>query len=131
MGGSILAQEGYSRQSVGNYSTADWQDLASVNLDMNDWHYFVQERIIGGGKIDRTKGPSELQPNEVPPVFYTGATISYDFSPEISGFFTVGNVFNRAPEQTPSYLITGSNFGNRQLYDMIGRVYTVGIHYRQ
>jgi outer membrane receptor protein involved in Fe transport len=65
-------------------------------------------------------------------VFYTDATLTYDVTEDkaLVAFFTVNNLFNRDPEPTPGFLIAGASFGNRGLYDLIGRTYTAGLRFR-
>jgi outer membrane receptor protein involved in Fe transport len=45
-------------------------------------------------------------------------------------FFTINNLFDRDPPPTPSFLIAGSNYSNRTLYDLIGRQFTLGLRYK-
>ncbi|HEY8254889.1 MAG TPA: hypothetical protein VIG39_09635, partial [Rhizomicrobium sp.] len=75
---------------------------------------------------------SGLYPNQVGSVWYTDTTISYDLLPDrgLSAFFSINNLFDRDPPPTPSFLISGSSYSNRTLYDLIGRQYTLGLRYR-
>jgi iron complex outermembrane receptor protein len=48
----------------------------------------------------------------------------------ISTYFSITNLFDRDPPATPSFLISGSSFSNRTLYDLIGRQYTLGVRFK-
>jgi outer membrane receptor protein involved in Fe transport len=78
-------------------------------------------------------GLGYINMNEVPVVLYTDATITYDILPDagLQGFLTINNLFDKdPPSQSASFLISGSNFANRSYYDLIGRTFTMGLHYR-
>jgi iron complex outermembrane recepter protein len=93
---------------------------------------YAQERYIGSGKFDNSLGPSDISRNHVPAVFYTDATLNVDLmgGKRVTAFFTVNNLFDKAPPAIPGYLIVGSSLGNRVLYDVLGRAYTAGIRFR-
>jgi outer membrane receptor protein involved in Fe transport len=116
---------------IGN-STPKWTGIFGANLSVGPLSWFVQERWIGGGKFDNTNNNgSGLYPNHVGDVFYTDTTLTYDvFDSGASVFFSINNLFDRDPPPTPSFLIAGSNYSNRTLYDMIGRQFTLGLRYK-
>jgi outer membrane receptor protein involved in Fe transport len=117
---------------IGN-STPKWTGLFSSTLNVDRFTWFLQERWVGGGKFDNTNNNGQgLYPNQVGSVFYTDTTISYDLLPDrgLSAFFSINNLFDRDPPPTPSFLIAGSSYSNRTLYDLIGRQYTLGLRYR-
>jgi outer membrane receptor protein involved in Fe transport len=115
---------------IGN-STPKWTGLLSANLDMGRTSIFVQERYVGSGKFDNQLGPADIDRNYQKAVFYTDATVTVDMDEEekVKWFLTVNNLFDRDPPQTPSFLIVGSSFGNRTLYDQIGRMFTTGVRF--
>lgn len=118
---------------IGVNSTPKWSGVFSANLDLGDVGLFVQERWVGGGKFDNTNNNGlGVYPNTVGDVFYTDATITYDLFPDkgVSTFFSISNLFDRDPPLTPSFLIAGTNYSNRTLYDMIGRQFTLGLRYK-
>lgn len=112
-----------------------WEGTVSVQYKLNPISLYLQERGIGGGKINNTYTPAILDPvyNSVSSVFYTDATINYDFTAkgkDCEMFFTVNNLLDRAPPLAPSpYFVFGvSNGGtNPSLFDVVGRAYTIGI----
>jgi iron complex outermembrane receptor protein len=116
---------------IGN-STPKWSGVFTASVRQGRTQVFVQERYIGSGKFDNTLTPTDISRNHVGSVVYTDATLSYDFSEDkrLVGFATVNNLFDKDPPQTPGFLIAGSSFGNRTLYDLIGRTYTAGLRFR-
>jgi outer membrane receptor protein involved in Fe transport len=118
---------------IGVNSTPKWTGVFSAILNVDRFSWFLQERWIGGGKFDNTNNNGQgLYPNHVGDVFYTDSTIAYDLLPDrgLSAFFSITNLFDRDPPPTPSFLIAGSSYSNRTLYDLIGRQYTLGLRYR-
>ena len=116
---------------IGVNSTPKWSGNLSAILASGPVSLFVQERVIGDGKFDNTMSPSQISYNHVPTIRYTDLTASYDLS-SIKGsvFFTVNNLMNTDPPQTPGILIAGSSLGNHLLYDVVGRAYTAGIRFK-
>jgi iron complex outermembrane receptor protein len=118
---------------ISNNSTPKWTGVFSAILNVDRFTWFLQERWVGGGKFDNTNNNGQgLYPNQVGAVWYTDTTISYDLLPDrgLSAFFSINNLFDRDPPPTPSFLIAGSSYSNRTLYDLIGRQYTLGLRYR-
>src|SRR6185369_5103019 len=116
---------------IGN-STPKWSGLFSARLEAGRFAGYLQERWIGEGKFSNTLTPIDIDRNHAPDVFYTDVTLNYDITEDkrLVGFFTVNNLFDRDPEPTPGFLIAGASFGNRALYDLIGRQYTAGVRFR-
>ncbi|HEX3754065.1 MAG TPA: TonB-dependent receptor, partial [Rhizomicrobium sp.] len=115
---------------IGVNSTPSWTWNFQNIYQTGPWGLFVQERFIGSGKIDRSKSPSQISLNEVEQVIYTDMTLSYDINDALQGYLSITNLFDRDPPPVPSTLISGPNFGNRTLYDIIGRQFTLGVHYK-
>jgi iron complex outermembrane recepter protein len=115
---------------IENNSTPKWNSTFSATYITGAYHAFVQERMVGGGHFDNTNDNGlGITPNSIGNVWYTDMTLAYDINDQLQGFFTINNLFDRDPPPNPSYLIDSSSFGNRTLYDMVGRTFTVGIHY--
>ncbi|MEY4966273.1 MAG: hypothetical protein RL274_1856 [Pseudomonadota bacterium] len=117
---------------IGN-SLPKWSGVFSANVDLGRWGWYVQERWVGGGKFDNTNNNgSGIYPNQVGSVYYTDTTITFDAFPQtgVSLAFSINNLFDRDPPSTPSFLIAGSNYSNRTLYDMIGRQYSIGLKFK-
>jgi len=118
---------------IGVNSTPKWSGIFQANLGIGPLTWFMQERWVGGGKFDNTNNNGlGVYPNNVGDVFYTDTTLSYDILPDpaMSLFFSITNLFDRDPPPTPSFLIAGSSYSNRTLYDLIGRQFTLGLRYK-
>jgi outer membrane receptor protein involved in Fe transport len=115
--------------NLGN-NTPSWKYVVQANYNLDAWTLFLQERFIGGGKYDRSKSATQLGGNQQGGVYYTDMTIKYDMTDQSQAFLTINNLFDRDPPGYPSTLISGPNFSNRTLYDLIGRTFTVGVRYR-
>jgi iron complex outermembrane receptor protein len=118
---------------IGVNSTPKWTGVFQANLSVGPLSWFVQERWVGGGKFDNTNNLGlGVYPNNVGDVFYTDTTLTYDLFPDagVSTFFSITNLFDRDPPPTPTFLIAGSNYSNRTLYDLIGRQFTLGLRYK-
>ncbi|HUO94546.1 MAG TPA: TonB-dependent receptor [Rhizomicrobium sp.] len=116
---------------IDSNSTPKWNGLASMTYNNGPYTFFLQERMVGGGHFDNTNDNGlGITPNTVHDVWYTDTTFSYDINDNLTGFLTINNLFDRDPPPNPSYLIDSSSYGNRTLYDLVGRMYTIGLHYR-
>ena len=135
----------------GSGGGAKWSGTFSANLEQGPFSLFVQERYIGGGVIDHTVDadgnplPAKaefnanatgngLLPNRIGAVWYTDATLTAKIDDERLGeaevFFTVNNLFDRDPPVIPTYFFYGTIATNYQVYDVIGRTFTIGTRLR-
>lgn len=116
---------------IGN-SLPKWSGLFSAQLEIGRTQLFVQERWVGSGKFSNTLGAVDISRNHVDQVFYTDTTLTYDITEDkrVVGFLTINNLLDRDPEPTLGFLIAGASFGNRGLYDLIGRTFTTGLRLR-
>ncbi len=115
---------------IGN-STPKWQGVVSANVDFGRYGVFLQGRYIGPGNFDKSFAAKDIDINYQKAVFYTDLTLNMDLDSKerFKAFVTVNNVFDKDPPQTPSFLIAGSSFGNRTLYDQIGRMFSAGVRF--
>jgi iron complex outermembrane receptor protein len=112
-----------------------WEGTFSVLYNIRPVSLYVQERMIGGGTLNNTYGPTKLAPqyNTVGSVAYTDVTLNYDFASPLgswTAFFTINNAFDRDPPAAYSpYFVFGTSNGgtNPSLFDIVGRALTLGI----
>ncbi|MGE3474340.1 MAG: TonB-dependent receptor plug domain-containing protein [Rhodospirillaceae bacterium] len=118
----------------GEGSNPKWRANLRINYAIGDaWSVLVQERFISKKlkDIQRVEGVS-IDDNDVPAVFYTDLTINYEFEALNAAnelYFTVNNVFNRAPPMDvgiPSSFAAPPN----RIYDAIGRYYNLGVRFK-
>jgi outer membrane receptor protein involved in Fe transport len=106
-----------------------WRGSVSVNYDLGPVSAFVQERYIDHGIYDHTLvAGTTVNENSVHQVFYTDLTAKYRFGSagQVEAFLTVNNLFNRAPPFAPNISGTHASWSNFDLYDTIGRYFTLG-----
>lgn len=105
------------------------------------WKVFLREQGIGSGLLGRqyVLGNSQdvnnttISENHVPSVFYTDLHFTNTpwSSQDLEIYLNIDNLFNKAPPLIPSFsLMGGTNPTNLNLYDLIGRRYTLGFHYK-
>ena len=114
-------------------SNPKWTGVFSANVNVGRLGVYLQERFIGGGPFDATNNNGAgIYPNHVGNVFYTDLTFNYELFPDdgVSTFLSINNLFDRDPPATPSFLIAGSSYSNRTLYDLVGRQFTAGLRFR-
>jgi len=126
-------------QSAGDIGANEpkWLTTLQGQLTLGRARFFLQERIIGAGKMTNTDptvggqvfdgsfGPGQ---NHVPIVGYLNVNVSYDLTDNLNAFFNVSNVFNRDPPPVAGFSRFGSTFGSN-LYSLVGRSFIGGIHY--
>jgi outer membrane receptor protein involved in Fe transport len=110
-----------------------WQGNANITVSQGPLTFFVQERFIGAGKYNTTYGPAEINDNTIDAAFYTDIRLGYDFGlggGEFQLYASVTNLFDRDPSIAPSGLPFGTTHTNTNLFDVIGRRYTLGVSAR-
>lgn len=117
---------------VGISSNPSWSGTLNVNYSQGPWSLFVQERFIGAGKYDNARIDGvTINDNTVGSVFYTDATLTFRAGHErrpLEFSFSANNLFNRAPPNTPVAGVFGGFYPtNPQLYDPLGRYYSVAV----
>jgi iron complex outermembrane recepter protein len=114
-----------------------------MNLTYNNGPYslFVQGRYISNGILDHTlrqsnvtiPGVQTINDNTIGGIFYMDMNLSWQVpvQGDLNVYAEVNNLFDRAPPTDPAaYGRAGSNALNPQLYDVIGRRYTLGVRYK-
>jgi len=107
-----------------------WQGNANVTFKQGPFTLFLQERYIGPGKYDTTWGPQDISDNTVSAAYYTDARVSYDFAlggGDLQAYASVTNLFDRPPELAPNFFFFATQHTNGNLFDQIGRRFTLGI----
>jgi outer membrane receptor protein involved in Fe transport len=143
MENSIENSAGVIDERVGDMSLGfpEWKASLMINYSRDRLSAFVQERYIHEGKIDRNGiETSVLIPvapprflvndNTVPATFYTdiGARYRLGENEQVEIYGNVDNVFDQEPRATPGVVgRAGVNEFNQNLYDVLGRRYTVGV----
>lgn len=117
------------------FSYPKLQGTLNVTYDVGPFSLFAQERYISSGKLRNTFVEGvDVDNNHVPAVFYTDLGMTWRVedgrrSFEFFGFAT--NLFDRNPPLAPQPFsaLNGTVQTNRQLYDVRGRRFQVGIRF--
>ncbi|WP_343729859.1 TonB-dependent receptor plug domain-containing protein [Duganella sp.] len=120
-------------------STPRWKGLFSQSWDTDKYSLTLSERWISSGKYSnefiecQTNCPvsTVIHPtiynNHMKGAFYVDLGGSWKFSDKATAFFKIDNIGNVDPAAAPQ---ANLSFGiNPALYDVIGRVYRVGLRY--
>lgn len=111
----------------------DLRITASATYKLDDFGMFLQGRYIGSGKYNNSFTAALLSEadNSIEGVFYADMTLTYDFDLKMAKdtqlFFTVNNLFDRAPPIVPTGPTTFPRSTNGNFYDLIGRYFTMGV----
>lgn len=119
---------------------------AVLNYSNGPWSGSFIARYLGGGILDRTLVESQtdrtvvvngvtlqtIDDNSVASVFYADLNLNYRpaFLEGLHLYFTVQNLFDRAPPRTPAAIgRTGPAELSPVIHDQIGRRYTLGFNF--
>jgi outer membrane receptor protein involved in Fe transport len=133
MENSIENSAGVVDERVGDMTLGfpEWKASFMASYSRGPLSVFVQERYIHEGKIDRNQREGiTVNDNTVPATFYTdiGARYRVGENEQVELFGNVDNVFDQEPRATPGVVgRAGVDEFNENLYDVLGRRFTVGV----
>jgi outer membrane receptor protein involved in Fe transport len=120
---------------VNNGATPDWKVLAIQSYETENYSLQIQERWFSDGVVGNqyiecqpgscpvsTTAAPTINDNHMPGAFYLDIGGSYRVHPGASVYLKVDNVLNEEP--APSTI-----FVNPALYDVLGRVYRLGLRF--
>ena len=113
----------------------EWTATFSATYQNGPLSLYVQDRYIDDGLYDVTLTPALLAPaqNKIKSINYVDLTARYRFERlggDYEAFATVNNLFDQDPRISPNGATLTPRAANSQLYDFIGRYYTVGLKFR-
>jgi iron complex outermembrane receptor protein len=115
-------------------STPNWKFLAIQTFETDKWSLLVQERWFTDGKYNNnyiecqsgcpasTVNNPTINNNRIKGSFYVDIGGTYKILPQVSAYFKIDNLFNQSPPFLPG-------FPSPSLYDILGRVYRVGLRF--
>ncbi|HVI97558.1 MAG TPA: TonB-dependent receptor [Sphingomonas sp.] len=125
---------------VNSSSTPDWKLLAMETWETDHYSLTLQQRwfsdgvfghqyiVCGDGDCpDSTVNNPTVDYNHMDGAFYFDVSGSYHLTDKVSAYFKVNNLFDRDPTPSPQ-TNTGVDI-NPSLYDVLGRMYRVGVRY--
>lgn len=132
--------------NAGANATPSWNYRVTANYDLEHLGFNLTGRGLSGGVYDNsfiectsacpvsTVKNRTINNNHIPGAFYLDASVTYRFevkSAKMEAFFYIRNLFNTDPvlvgngptgNNTPAYPQT-----NRNIYDVLGRVFRMGV----
>lgn len=129
-----LANPGFATQEqagdVGLYANPKWRNTTQFTYAQDGFTGFLQTRFIGGGIVDSVKyAAGTLLNQHVNGRVYLDGQISYQIerSP-VELYLNVRNILNTSPPVFPSGSTSNPAQTNGSLFDMIGRMFSVGVN---
>ena len=125
---------------VNSGATPSWKWLTTQTYAQDEFSLFLQQRWFPDGVfgsqyvVCQTNCPASdanaptIDYNTMKGAFYFDIGGTYNFSDGLSTYFKVDNLFDRDPTPSPQ-TNTGVDI-NPQLYDIIGRVFRVGVRFK-
>jgi len=129
-----LANPGTATQEqagdVSLYANPKWRNTTQLTYAQGGFTGFLQSRYIGGGIIDSVKvAAGTLAKQHVSGRLYFDSQISYQINNSpIELYLNVRNLLDKAPPVLPSGSTSNPAQTNGSLYDMIGRMFSVGVN---
>jgi len=111
----------------------EWKAVFTANYRLGPLSLFLQERFISSGKYDNTLTERDISDNTVPAVWYTDVNASYAFDvagAEAELFGSISNLFDKDPPVVPTFFLFGGFATNQQVYDVVGRSFSLGLRLR-
>ncbi|MBU3076658.1 TonB-dependent receptor plug domain-containing protein [Sphingomonas quercus] len=122
---------------VNSGATPNWKLLGMQTWATDKWRFTLQERWFSDGVYNSTyivcqtncpvstSNNRTIDNNTMKGAFYVDVSGSYSITKSIEAYFKVDNLFNRDPEPSPA-TNTGIDL-NPQLYDVLGRMFRLGV----
>ena len=85
---------------------------------------------IGEGNYDNTYGPLDINTNEFPAYTYLDLGAQYNIGDGAQIYAKVENVFDKDPPLISNNTITIASAAAQNYYDVLGRLYGLGVRYR-
>ncbi len=120
---------------VNTGNIADWKVLGIQSYETDNYSIMIQERWVSDGVLghqyiecqpgtcpESTVNRPTIDNNHVDGALYLDIGGSYEVRPGATAYFKVDNVLDEEPGRVP-------NFANPALFDMLGRVYRLGVRF--
>ncbi len=111
----------------------DLRITANATYKLDNFGMFLQGRYIGAGKYNNSFTTALLseEDNSIEGVFYADLTLTYDLklgmAKSTQFFVTINNLLDRDPPIVPTGPTTFPRSTNGNLYDVVGRYFTMGV----
>lgn len=130
----VQPKGGAIQPTLGGNNDPKWRVNLRANLDIGDFGIFIQERYIGPKLVDaqRVEGVF-VDDNTVQAVIYSDLTLTYNLEPFESRsqlYLTINNLTNQEPPKDVGAPSSFAQPGNRNVYDFIGRNFSMGVRFK-
>jgi outer membrane receptor protein involved in Fe transport len=123
---------------VGGAGTPKWRGAVMVGYSAGSFSANLTERVFGGGKRDLSfvEGVDiSADDNDTSSILYTDFALRWNVAPagsDVQVFAAINNLFNQKPPRNSGVTNTTVNLlaTNYELYDAVGRTYSVGLRVR-
>jgi outer membrane receptor protein involved in Fe transport len=123
---------------VSGTGTPKWRGSLTLGYGLGNFSATLTERMLGEGKRNLAfiEGVDiSVEDNDTSSVFYTDMSLRYSFDVNnlnLEAFAAANNVFNKKPPRNSGVTSTTVNLlaTNYELYDAIGRMYSIGVRIR-
>jgi outer membrane receptor protein involved in Fe transport len=111
----------------------DLRITTSATYKLDDFTMFLQGRYIGAGRYNNSWTTALLSEddNSVPGIFYADLTLTYDIKLKMAKgmqvFATVNNLLDKSPPIVPTGSAAYPRATNPNIYDVVGRYFTLGV----
>ncbi len=110
-----------------------WRATSTASYRRGPATVAVTGRYVGGGKVDNTFGPLDINDNRIKSRAYLDVSAQYNLYQEggrqIQVYGAINNLFDKAPPLVGA-TFQAPFFTNNALYDVVGRYFTVGVRAR-
>jgi iron complex outermembrane recepter protein len=116
-----------------NNGVPHWRFNIAATYEDGPLTVFLENRFVGGGRYDNLLGPQQIDLQSIKARNYLNASISYDVIRQedrsLQLFFNINNILDTDPPIAPSNFIAPPQT-NAILYDVIGRMFNMGVRFR-
>ena len=130
----VQPKGGAIQPTLGGGNDPKWRANLSAKYDIGDIGIFIQERYIGPKAVDVTKVEGVfVDDNSVQAVIYSDLTLTYNLEAMGSKsqlYLTINNLTNQEPPKDIGAPSSFAQPGNRNVYDFIGRNYSLGMRFK-
>jgi hypothetical protein len=103
----------------------------SIDYQLGDVGVGLSQQYISSGTVSNRYGPTDIDDNHVPHTTYTDLILRYRpaalWDGRVRFSAMVSNLFDEDPEYVPTFSNIAARPTNRDIYDMVGRMYQIGV----
>lgn len=117
-------------QLTGTLGTPHWRASTTLSYANGPVHLRALFNYIGKGKYDNSYGPLDINRNDYPAYVYMDLSAQYDLTKRMQAYAKAENVLDKDPPLIANGTITVAQAASSPFYDVLGRMFGVGVRYR-